>query len=385
LLNSIGEAKVLVLPIDFPNDAGTATELQQLQKTFFGTSDQVEYESVKSYYAKSSFGVMNLTGSVMPWYRAEQNFQYYANLYDNYNQDSDQSLIKDALNYHITNNGLNLDDYDLNDDGYVDSIWAIYSAPIDYTGNSIIWWAYQYNFMDLSTIDGKRLDLYAWASVDFMKEDREQTNARTYIHETGHLLGLDDYYDYDETVGAKGGLGGADMMDYNAGDHNSFSKMLLGWVNPYLINGDTVTVDLQSCSDTGEVILIPVKWEQSIFTEYYLVEFYTPTSLNSDNTYLTAPGIRILHVIASIGPLGASGEYETIYNYDNTDTNYKLITMSRASGALPFGEGEYASNADLFKAGATKSFKAYNQTELFTISVNAFSSSAANITITLAE
>jgi hypothetical protein len=83
LLNSIGETKVSVLPIDFPNDAGTATELQQLQKAFFGTSDEVEYESVKSYYAKSSFGLMNLTGSVMPWYRADQNFQYYANLYDN--------------------------------------------------------------------------------------------------------------------------------------------------------------------------------------------------------------------------------------------------------------------------------------------------------------
>jgi M6 family metalloprotease-like protein len=304
LLNSIGEAKVLVLPIDFPNDLGTATELQQLQKTFFGTGDQVEYESVKSYYAKSSFGKMNLTGSVMPWYRASQNYQYYANLYDNYSKDSDQTLIKDALNYHITNNSLDLEDYDLNDDGYVDSIWAIYSAPIDYTGDSIMWWAYQYNFTDLSTIDNKKLDLYAWASVDFMKEDREQTNARTYIHETGHLLGLEDYYDYDETVGADGGLGGADMMDYNTGDHNSFSKMLLGWINPYLLNGETVTIDLKSYSDTGEVLLIPLKWEQNIFTEYYLIEFYTPTSLNDDNSYLTTQGIRILHVIASIGPWG---------------------------------------------------------------------------------
>jgi hypothetical protein len=218
-----------------------------------------------------------------------------------------------------------------------------------------------------------------------MKEDREQTNARTYIHETGHLLGLEDYYDYDETVGARGGLGGADMMDYNAGDHNSFSKMVLGWVNPYLINGDTVTVDLKSCSETGEVILIPIKWEQNIFTEYYLIEFYTPTSLNSENDYLTTSGIRILHVIASIGPLGAAGAYETIFNYDNTDTNYKLITMARASTNAPFGESEYASNTDLFKVGTVKSFRAYNQTELFTITVNAFSSSSANITITLPQ
>jgi len=50
------------------------------------------------------------------------------------------------------------------------------------------------------------------------------------IHETGHALGLPDYYDYDDKVGPRGGVGGLDMMDNNWGDHNPFSKWLLGWL-----------------------------------------------------------------------------------------------------------------------------------------------------------
>ena len=72
-------------------------------------------------------------------------------------------------------------------------------------------------------------------------------DAHTFIHETGHLLGLDDYYDYNDYRGAKGGLYGADMMDNNIGDHGSVNKLLLGWIEPTVVCGaGEINIDLLS-------------------------------------------------------------------------------------------------------------------------------------------
>lgn len=380
-LNSLGEAKILVLPIDFPNDYGTVDELNDIKTAFFGNSAETDFESVASYYQKSSFDKLHITGTVMNWYRANRNTSYYNKLFSQ-NQNSDQMLIKEAVNYHIKYNNLNLADYDLDDDGYVDAIWAIYSSSIDYEGDSM-WWAYQYYFNETTKFSEKMLDLYAWASVDFIKEDANNINARTFIHETGHLLGLDDYYDYDDSIGANGGLGGADMMDYTNGDHNSFSKLLLGWVNPYLLNTKSVTFDLMSFSETGDVLLIPVNWNNSIFDEYYLIEYYTPTRLNRDISYLTANGIRILHVKSDIGPGGASGSYETIFNYDNSDTSIKLLTMVRSNNAKPFKADEFICNNDLFVNASNITFKTYQNMDLFSLTINYLNNNSANITVNI--
>jgi len=62
---------------------------------------------------------------------------------------------------------------------------------------------------------------------------------RSDIYQTGHALGLPDYADMDPSAGPKGGIGGLDMMDAQVGDHNCFSKFLLGWLTPTtVIEGD---------------------------------------------------------------------------------------------------------------------------------------------------
>ena len=58
--------------------------------------------------------------------------------------------------------------------------------------------------------------------------------AATVIHETGHVLGLPDYYSASTQTGGASwpsGIMGSDMMMDNVGDHNGFSKWLLGWLD----------------------------------------------------------------------------------------------------------------------------------------------------------
>ena len=79
----------------------------------------------------------------------------------------------------------------------------------------------------------------------------------------------DDYYDYEEGNGPDGGIGGGDMMDYNVGDHNAYSKMMLGWISPIVMT-DTDTITLSSFGSSGDAIFIFKDYNGSFFSEYYV-------------------------------------------------------------------------------------------------------------------
>ncbi len=102
------------------------------------------------------------------------------------------------------------------------------------------------------------------------------------IHETGHLLGLPDYYDYDASNGPKGGVGGWDMMDSNWGDHNAFSKYLLGWIDPIVISSGTQEIILPPSGTTSSdnaVLIMPGAVPDS-FGEFFLVQYREPGTGN---------------------------------------------------------------------------------------------------------
>ena len=70
-----GNARVLVVPVefsDFPASGmlkGSEGAREDLRKAYFGESEDTQWESLKSYYEKSSYGKVNISGQVMPWYR----------------------------------------------------------------------------------------------------------------------------------------------------------------------------------------------------------------------------------------------------------------------------------------------------------------------------
>ena len=69
-------------------------------------------------------------------------------------------------------------------------------------------------------------------------------------------------------------------MDYNVGDHNPFTKILLGWVSPYICRM-SMNIDLRSFASSGDCIMVIPFYEDTIFTEFFLLDYYTPTGLNA--------------------------------------------------------------------------------------------------------
>ena len=362
-----GDVKVLVFVVDFVDSQITDTTkvMNDVDLAFNGNSEDIDFESLHSYYGLSSYGKLNLTADIFGVYRASNNSSYYEQLNENfyatdpytgeylYNDapHPDSDLIYELLEFY--DNQIDYSDYDQNQDGFIDGVYVLYNHDISYESGSDLWWAYQYYYWYEDSFDGVSPNYYVWSGIDFFYEGYENVNARTIIHETGHMLGLDDYYDYyPDDLNNSGGLG-TFMMDYTIGDHEPFSKILLGWITPIVIE-QTMVVDLEKFLLNGEVLLIIDTWNNTIFDEYFLVMYYTPEGLNElDQDYIfTDSGILIFHVSAEIGNgYDSESYYYSIFNNNNTDTENKLVKIIEADMSGDIDKYAIVENSDLFVAG----------------------------------
>ena len=374
-LPSIGNPKILVIPVNLDKNNETKSLLNEIEIAFNGTSEQTGYESVKSYYQKSSYGKLNLDINVLDeWFTPRYSKNYYEKYYDNDTGDDGSTLLmQEALSYY--DDQINFEEYDTNDDGYIDSVWLIYNCDVNFDDSDSIYWAFVYWDYSDNEYDGKMAYYYAFGGTDFMHQTKEEAStydptnikidAHTYIHETGHLLGLDDYYDYDEVRGVKGGLYGADMMDYNIGDHGAINKLLLGWITPTVVVGSgTITLDIESFVDTGKCLIVTNKKLTSIYDEYYMMEFYTNTGLNSLVKPIAGYGVKITKINAQKNFVNGvvelnGGTYQCGFKCDNSDEKELFVDLVCSpkdvkydgyslSGNVLFNEGETLVNNDVF-------------------------------------
>ncbi|MBE6130329.1 MAG: hypothetical protein E7183_01205 [Erysipelotrichaceae bacterium] len=390
-LPSTGNSKALVIPVEFTDAKAKLGMKENLEKAFFGTSEDTGWESLTSYYNKSSYGKLNIEGTVLDVYNTNKTSSYYNRKYKA-GEDADYLIIKSALEYY--DSVINYDEYDSNNDGYIDALYIVYTAPIDYVDDNSMWWAYTYEYYtdDYEFYDNVEVDYYCFFGYDFLFEipacEKSLTlNTETIIHETGHLLGLDDYYDYDDSKGPDGGLGGGDMMDYNVGDHNPFSKILLGWATPYIVTNSCEIV-LDPFYLSGKCILLIDEFN-SIFDEYYLIDYYCPDGLNKleagYNGLFSTSGIRIYHVDATLSDEEVYGAYE-IYKYNNTDTAHKLIKLVQASGKNTIEKNELSCDDDLFSLNKNYTLNSWYNNKNLSFTFNAamiYGSSSVEIKINL--
>ena len=384
-LPSSGNPQVLVIPIAFSDYPAPSNIQTTLQTAFFGSSNDTGWESLTSYYQKTSYGNLNINGTVLPAYNTGQKASYYESV-----EDGDYLFIKDALEYYDST--IDYSDYDYDKDGYIDGLYFVYTCPYSYDEESMYWaYTYEYYTDEYEYYDNVEADFYILASYEFLFDSlangkKIKYNMETFIHETGHLLGLEDYYDYDDTKGPNGGLGGGDMMDYNIGDNNPFSKIILGWTTPYLVENKSCKITLNSFGSSGEVVLIPKSFNGTYFDEYYLVDFYTPDGLNElekgNNGLFDTSGVRIYHIDATLTNPELGWTVWEIYKYNNSDTTHKLIKLIEADGNNRIENSRYglSENSDLFQEGTS-----YTNSKWYDGTSTNFTVNIVNIEDTYAE
>lgn len=404
-----GNINILVLPISFTGCSYDSNYKQILETGFNGTSEETGWESLNSYYYKTSYGKLNIHATVADAYNVGS-FSKNGTA-----GSTDYAYMKNALANAASI--YDLSNYDNNNDGVLDCVYFIYLH--DYVTSNVpedsCWWAYTsqacsytesgYTYSGISTkYDGLSVDYYIFSSYQFFTDPIQEaesysmfststsqnisiySNAETIIHETGHALGLDDYYDYNENMGVSGGLGGGAMMDYNVGDHDPYSKAIMGWINPIICYNNDETFELESFEATGDALIIPKSWNGTYFDEYYIIDFYTPTGVNALNKgyhgLFSDYGVAIYHVNAQ---LDSSNNITAAYDmtlYDNSYTSLLLLSLVESDNDNSIKSGSYSSNSDLWKQGDSASFRWYDSTTAaFSLTVNSISNEKATISI----
>ncbi len=412
---STGDINVLVIPVVVSDYKSNATEKirSDIQKTLFGESSETGWESMSSYYRKSSHGALNFKGIVSDWYDPNLSSTEMTEKDDGSGEYSTE-LFRNAITWYKTKYKTDCKEFDNNKDGFIDGVFLIYSADdfntAQYKGESLdesLFWAYTtMDYEAEGSLTSPEGGYYFWASYDFMYEGygTKELDAHTFIHETGHMLSLDDYYSYttQDKYGSKGysPMGAVDMMDNNIIEQDCYSKFVLGWNEPYYIDKEG-TIEIESAATSGDCVLIPTKKKDvtSAYDEYVMLELFSPSlGLNQQDleegygsynygVTLKTEGIRAYHVDSRIcsftdvdedynpvspqyddlkktddnhyyivahsnSPKGYyDGESGVSLNYMNP--NYRLITQLSASGRSFRNHDYYLTDNDLYHQGSS--------------------------------
>ncbi len=390
---SKGTVNVLVIPVIFAEMENTASafneeELALLERAYNGTDSEgpedtrTAWESLHSYYQKSSYGKLDVEATIAPVYVYESRS---TDLNENDGSNAHR-IVQAALDdYQRTHPDMSM--FDANKDGYIDSVNVIYKtlAPIDSSNPSDLWWNFTSNASNKPNVSSPTLHRFFWSAYSMMETGYypdvpadANVDPHVLVHEHGHAMGLSDYYSYDQdaTTGAKSEApaGCADMMDMNVGDHNAYSKMRFNWLrdsaddeglNVMYVDGssDNFTVTIDSFADEGDVLIVrnttTDPWNETPYDEYLIVTYYTPTGVNAldslgygewtqynESTGTTGagnggpyryPGVQVFHVDArvgaQVGQLTSDGTVdESTLTWEYTDNIYTTDHYDTASG-----------------------------------------------------
>lgn len=366
VMPSLGDANLLVIPVHLPggNEYKTDKVKSDIEKVFFGDKDDssLGFKSVKQYYSEASYGKFNLSGTVTDWFDATTLVSNVKDITSGTEGTIVNKILRGAVDWAGSSQGINLKDFDNNEDGNIDGVYLVYDH-LDWTTENYIqhesnpqfdsstlnqaFWNFTYwDFYSESKNDKPSTSGFSWSSFDMMytsycernKNDtpdlsdlsKIKLDSHTFIHEFGHLLGLDDYYSSSDS--SYHPAGESTMMDQNIGDLDSYSKMLLGWVTPYVVYGTSeITITNVSKNSENSVIVIPSNYaeiSQSVedaikgnridkfrytfnpFSEYLMIDLYTPDGNNEQDTYgpyvfdrsamANKVGVRIYHIDSRI-------------------------------------------------------------------------------------
>ncbi len=394
---TVGSPAVLVIPVEFSDaKASSLGYSTSVIADAFKKDGNVDYYSVYDYYYISSYGQLTLDVTVLDtWFRPEKSSTYYENYYEDGYFMGDQLILDEALAYLEPLMDLSKFDSDGND--VIDSVVLINTLDIDETD---FHWAYRYwNYYGdedgyYYEYDGVSANDYIWASYQFIFEsydrqgnvqytDTTVRNTYTYIHEFGHILGSDDYYDTSELGNHP--MDGCDVMDAMSADHSAFTKINYGWITTSrLVTTDTsVTLTLEDFSKSGDTIIIANNFDTTLgaYQEYYIVVYYTNNGLNSGDDYglFSRDGIVVYHVNAAL----TSEVYDGTTYYDlansNTDSSDEYGSVNNLVEFVKTSSDNYTYVAGDKLPSVTDD---NGQKLAYTFTVNSLTSTTATITFT---
>lgn len=344
----MGEAKTtgtVNIPVILINYADTSTtySVRDFQQLSFGDDPENVSGpgSMKEYYQEASYGKLNLSGGeagVQGWVTADHGHDYYGGFKPDYET---ASLAREAV--AKVDSDVDFSQYDNDNDGEVGGLIVIHQGPgAEMSGDSADIWSHQWSFTGAGmpayeTDDGVYINSYSLQPET--GRNGKQTSVGVLVHETGHLLGMTDLYDYDgssEGIGSWGLMGSGSWNGINRlGDSPAhpvaYHKLMMGWTNAsnQPLNESMATLD--PYSNHSQVLQWrdnPNGVEVGGEGEYFLA---TNRGYGGFDAALPGEGVIITHI----------DETQT----DNDNETRKLVDVEAADGERDLDKG--ANSGDL--------------------------------------
>ena len=332
------------LPVLLGKYSGATTyfSAQDFQDILF---DNNPTGSMSEYYDEISYGSFTVDGTTGGWYQSSYSMseaktntkQYVAEIAALADPDFDYSQYDNDGPDNIPNSG--------DDDGYVDGIAVVYSGcGAEWSpGNDNLWphmsslgSSYEYTTGDASANGGYVIVNSYFVSPELAGGGDCYTDIirpmGVYAHEFGHILGLPDLYDRDDSNGNSEGIGNWCLMaggSWNgwAGDTpahmSAWCKQEMGWLEPTVLSEDQTGLDIPESANNPYALKI---WEDDYsWSRYFLVENRQLTGFDAG---LPASGLMVYHIDEN----RRWGTNRWSSGTVNDDHDHKLVDVEAADG-----------------------------------------------------
>lgn len=396
----VGNVKNLVVMVRFSDHVGrtlpSVADVDVLFNAVGGHATLAPTGSIKDVYFENSYGQMTLNSFVNPgvgdWITVSGTEAYYAN--GNSGDSTLWQALREALD--TLDSYINFDDYDLDNDGRIDSIAFIHSGygaewgGTDAYGTSSanrIWshrWAIQPQW---TSDEGVGVFDYHISPGVWGTSGSNIGRIGVIAHETGHFFGLPDLYDTDSAGSGIGSWGlMANSWDFNGTQlcpphFSPWSKVDLGWSSPTVIS-QPGQYNINQAETNAEIYRIDAGFSSG---EYLLIE--NRQNAGFDCT-IPQGGLAIWHIDDTTGYntegypgqggwpgngnhyrvaiLQADGQYNLEKGNNRGDSN----DLHHAAGVDAIGQGPgNHPNTDTYKNGSI------NQTGIIISDISASGSS----------
>ncbi len=367
-----GNFNILAICADHP-DKTSSVAASAFDNLIFGAGAG----TVRHFYNEMSYGTLTIvtvnTPSSLGWQRLSTNYSTYVNNayglggYPN----NTQKLCEDLVD--LINPLVDFSDYDNDGNGYVDGLVLIHPGRgAEFSGSTADIWSHKWGISPRLR-DGVYISAYS-IQPEYWNSPGDITIG-VYAHEIGHLFGLPDLYDTDNS---SRGIGKWSLMaggSWNGTLGNSpahmdaWCKKRVGWVTPTNVTGNMTGATLPRVMDNPVVYRL---WDNgTIGNQYFLIENRQKVGYDAQ---LPGAGLCIWHIDES-----KSNNTKEWYPGNTSNGNY-LVALEQADGLWDLDknvdQGDAgdpwpgSTNKTTFSAASTPNSNAYNGTQTFVTITN---------------
>lgn len=220
--------------------------------------------SVRDYFAASSHNAYKPQFEVVGPFKVSRKTAEYAG---RNGWDYAYQMVNEACSLAYAS-GVSFADYDLDGDKVVDYVYVIYAgySAAQHASNAI--WPHSATLSMFNvprnerTYGGYTINLYACGSELDGTAGHTMAGIGTFCHEFGHVIGMPDYYDTEDSDNDET-LGRWNIMDYGCYNndrrtpplYSAYDRFYMGWMKPEIMNAhEDVTLASLAASNTARVV-----------------------------------------------------------------------------------------------------------------------------------